>query len=557
MFGFFRKHRWILVVALSLTIISFLFWGANTLQMGGGGGGGGTKFGTVYGQKITQDDYLGAKREFYLFYLFHYRAWPDKAGMTEMDLNREIYIRLLLVKKAGQLGIHVSDEAAGKVANQLLRSLGRNGEAVTMESFESQVLKPETVNGQSLSVVDFENFAKHDITIQELVQTLGLSGALVTPQEASEIYSRENQERATQIIFFSASNYLADVKTTPEAATQFYTNYLAEYRLPERVQVGYVAFEASNFLAQSKAELAKTNLEDEVNAIYLNEGLKDFPDAKTPDEAKQKIRDILIFNHALKDAGTQANDFATAVFDMNPVKAENLGVVATKMGLRVKVAAPFDSQSAPPGISAPEDFAKAAFGLTADEPFAGPIVGTNAIYVIALDKRLPSEIPHFADIKDRVTQDFQMQQAIALARQAGTNAAIKLMVNIASGKDFNLVCVADALLPQKLPPFSLNTRELPELGTHAGLNQIKQTAFTTAIGHASNFQETGDGGFILYVQSQLPVDTAAMNANLPEFTAELRRSRENEAFQEWLNVEANRELTDTLFAREAAAKQQP
>jgi hypothetical protein len=48
-----------------------------------------------------------------------------------------------------------------------------------------------------------------------------------------------------------------------------------------------------------------------------------------------------------------------------------------------------------------------------------------------------------------------------------------------------------------------------------------------------------------------------LSANLPQFTAELRRSRENEAFQEWLNVEANHELTDTLFAREAAAARQP
>jgi hypothetical protein len=86
------------------------------------------------------------------------------------------------------------------------------------------------------------------------------------------------------------------------------------------------------------------------------------------------------------------------------------------------------------------------------------------------------------------------------------------------------------------------------------LNQLKQIAFTTQAGHASNFEETGDGGFVLFVQSQLPVDPTAMRADLPQFTAQLRRSRENEAFQEWLNAEANRELRDTPFAQRAMAK---
>jgi hypothetical protein len=340
------------------------------------------------------------------------------------------------------------------------------------------------------------------------------------------------------------------VKTTPEAVAQFYTNYLAAYRLPDRVQVSYVAFEAPDFLAQAKTELAKTNFEAQIDQIYFHEGAKDFPDAKTPDDAKNKIREILIHNRAMADAHAQADDFASTVFSMDPATPENLATVAKKMGLAVKISEPFDSQTGPQEFSAPEDFAKAAFGLTSDEPFAGPIIGTNAIYVIALDKQLPSEIPAFAAIKDRVTQDFEMQQAVALAREAGTNSAVKLLVNMAAGQNFKSACTAAGLSPQMLPPFSLDTRDLPELGAHAGLNQVKQAAFTTAIGHAGNFVETEDGGFILYVQSQLPVDVSAMNANLPQFITELRRSRESDAFQEWLNAEASRELGDTLFAKE-------
>jgi hypothetical protein len=43
----------------------------------------------------------------------------------------------------------------------------------------------------------------------------------------------------------------------------------------------------------------------------------------------------------------------------------------------------------------------------------------------------------------------------------------------------------------------------------------------------------------------MPVDQAAMNADLPQFTASLRRQRESEAFNQWLQAEANRQLRTT------------
>ena len=45
--------------------------------------------------------------------------------------------------------------------------------------------------------------------MQQLIQVLGLSGALVTPQEAGQLYDREHQEVSAQAVFFSASNFRA------------------------------------------------------------------------------------------------------------------------------------------------------------------------------------------------------------------------------------------------------------------------------------------------------------------------------------------------------------
>jgi SurA N-terminal domain len=547
MIGTIRKHsKWLWVIIITATIISFVFWGANTRTGGGGGRSASANFGAIYGKKITQQQYLDARNEFRLFYLFRYNNWPEKANVSETEMERETYIRLLLIGKAEDLGVYVGVDAAALAAAQSLRSLGREGQPMTPEIFAKQVLAQE-----NLTMADFQNFIRHDIAIQQLVQTLGQPGELVTPQEAAAAYVRERQNLSAQMVYFSASNYLSSVTVTPAGLGAFYTNYLAAYRLPDRVQLNYVEFGVSNYLAQAQAEWAKTNFEVQVDGIYLQYGTNAFPGTKTPEEAKAKIRETLVRNRALTDARDVANGFAAAVFKMEPARVENLAAVAKPQGLAVKTTAPFAVAAGPQEFIVQEGFDKVVAGLTADIPFANPVMGPNGVYVVALAKQIPSAIPPFDEIRARVTQDYQMQQAVALAREAGTNFGYRLTVSMAAGKSFATACADAKLEPQTLPPFSLSTTELPQLGGQVDLNQFLRFAANIPVGHASSFVDTADGGFILFVASQLPVDPLVMRADLPQFTAQLRRARENEAFQEWLNIEANRELRDMPFAKRA------
>jgi len=74
--------------------------------------------------------------------------------------------------------------------------------------------------------------------------------------------------------------------------------------------------------------------------------------------------------------------------------------------------------------------------------------------------------------------------------------------------------------------------------------------FTTPVGKTGGFEATRDGGFIAYVQSRLPVDQAKMNSDLPQYLAGFRRQRQNEAFSQWVNLEANRQLRNTPIFRQ-------
>ncbi|HZI31590.1 MAG TPA: hypothetical protein VFF11_04570, partial [Candidatus Binatia bacterium] len=515
-----------------------------------GGGSSDNPYGVIYGRPVKPMEFAQAQNEFKIFYWLHYNQWPDKAGFSSDDMDRETYVRLLLQRKAEKLDIRISQEALVTAAADFLHSVGRNGQAMPMQEFVERNLAPE-----GLTVADLQNFLHDELVVQQLIQTLGLSGALVTPQEAGLLYDREHQEVSAQAVFFSASNYLAQATVTPAAIGQFYTNNMAAYRVPDRVQVNYVAFEASNYLAGAKAELEKTNFAEIVDSIYNQYGATEFADAKTPEEAKTKIRGLLIHNRALADAHQAANAFATALFAMEPVQPENFSTLVKQQKLSPHTTAPFDAMSGPEDFDAPATFAKAAFQLSADVPFGGPIVGPEAVYVIALANKLPSTIPPLEQIHARVVKDLQAQEAVSLAQHAGTNFYFSLVVQMAADKTFAQAAVAAKQTPLVLPAFSLSTSALPELDDHATIGQIKQAAFTTKPGHISNFVPTEDGGFVLFVQELLPMDEAKKKADMPQFISQVRRARQNEAFNIWLQAEANRELQDTPFyKKETAAK---
>jgi hypothetical protein len=463
-------------------------------------------------------------------------------------MERETYVRLMLTQKAKDLGVSVSEDAVVVAANEFLLSLGRNGQPVPLEEVNKRILEPE-----GLTLTDLQNFLRSDLVIQQLVQTLGLSGSFVTPQEAGLLYDREHQEVAAQAVFFSVSNYLAQVAITPAAVADFYQKNQAGYREPDRVQVNYVAFEVTNYFSAAEQKIGRTNLDAQVETVFRQHGMEAVPGAKTTEEAKLKIRQALLQQEAAVETRQQANEFASELFAQEPVKADNLTTFAKTKKVTLHSTKPFDANSGPEEITA-SAFTKEAFKLNAEMPFAGPVAVPSAnapetYYVIGLAAQLPSAIPPLEQIRARVTLDFEFYEAALLVQRAGTNFFATATGQMAAGKTFAQAAAAAGLAPTVLSPFSLSSSDVPEAGERAEIGQLKRAAFTTAPGHVANFLQTQDGGFVLFVQSLQPVDQAKKTADQAQFLNQVRRGRQNEAFNLWLESEANRELRSTpVFA---------
>lgn len=552
MIGSIRKHsKWLWLVIASLTIVSFVyFMGQGPMKNGGGSSGGNANFGTVYGQPVTAQDYEAARGSFFIFYWLRTGQWPDKAGFAGDDLEREIYIRILVMKKAAQLDVQINEATLATAAGNFLQQFSRGNQPMPVARFVQQYLYP-----QKLGVGDLQNFLRYELTTRQLMQTLGLPGALVTPQEAGLIYDRTHQDFSTEAVVFAASNYVSQVAMTPAALGQFYSNNMAAYRVPERVQVSYVEFPLSNYLAAAEQKIGKTNLDAQVEANYRRVGLEGVPGATNAAQAKDKIRESLLMQGAIVAVREAANDFATTLFAMTPANPDNLAVVAKQKGVAVHTTAPFRQDTGPTEFMAPPDFVRAAFQLTAEEPFGGPLAGQDGIYILAMGPRLPSYIPGLSDIQALVTQDFQEQQSVMLAQRAGADFQKTVAMQVAAGTSFDRAAVAAGHAPAAVPPFSYSTQDLPEFGGRALLDGLKRAADATPAGHVSSFVPGQEGGFVLFVKGVLPVDQAKKKEELPRFTAQYQAERQNEAFRLWQFSEANRELLNIPALKKQMASQ--
>src|SRR5438552_10403507 len=127
MFGTIRKHQtWLWAIIITLTIISFVYLFSPYQKMSNAGRGP-DNYGSVNGERVSEEDFANTRREVDLRYFFMSGGnWPDEnAKNMGFDPLRETYYRLLLIQKEDQLGIHISSEMVAQVAREMVRPLER------------------------------------------------------------------------------------------------------------------------------------------------------------------------------------------------------------------------------------------------------------------------------------------------------------------------------------------------------------------------------------------------------------------------------------------------
>lgn len=547
MFGTIRKHStglWLfIIVVISLSMVVFF---SGDVHLGGGSSAVGD-YGSINGKPITHAEYVDALNEVRISQFLSSRQWPGSDEASRTRLENETISRVFLVQRMKEMGVKASDKAVGLMVQEQLGD-------IPYGTFEAQFLQP-----QGLRAADYERFVRNQAGLRHLFFVAGVSGNLVLPSEAETLWRKENQEIATQLAVFWASNYLDKVVITNGAIGSFYTNRMGFYRLPERQTLSYVEFSASNYFGDADKRLGQlTNLNEIVSEYYFRgrNGTNSWTDDKgnvLPEPAaREKIKEEIRLSEAVLAARRAAAEFGNALMSHpEPNQVATLEKLAATKNLPVKMTKPFDRVSgleefdedviAQATEDSPEETVRGlirqkAFGLTDERPVLfNPIPGKRAVYLIARKGKVPSELQPLESIKDKVTTDYKNFLAVTKAREAGQAFHIVLTNALNTKKPFAEICVAEKVKAIDLPPFSAGTRSLTNIDQRISLRQL-QNALDLEVGKATPFlsaQPATEGGFIVYVKSRPAIDEARMKDELPRFVNQLRNFRQNDAFQQW------------------------
>jgi hypothetical protein len=557
------------MVIIVATIVSFVYMLSPSQKYGRGSSGSSSgpdvDYGAVNGEAVTADQFAAAQREGLLFFRLHYGQWPASEEQKKAA-DRWAEQRLLLDAELQKYNINITPEGAARYTKQLLGL--RPDQAIPQDKFLDFIVNELQRKG-GLTLDDFNRFVVHQAGQEYLVALFGMTGKLITSDEAEFFYRRENTPMVTERVSFLATNFYAATAPNTPQLRDFYDKHQADYRVPDRIQVNYIAFWASNYVAQADKILG-TNIDDRADQVYHQSGADSFKDAagkqlSQEDAMSQIKRDIRLYTaltEARKEANAFLNDLSANHDDQHPFTTQDLFQLAKAKELTVKTTEPFDETDGAKEFNVPIKSQRVLFSLRADDPddkersllyAPSPILGdTNAVYVVGLQNRIPSQLQSLAQVHDAVVRDYRAEKSMELARRAGETFATNVLAGLAQGQSFDAVCADENATPETLPPYTLNTPSIPAITNRADFTQVQETAFNLLTGQPSRFMPTDDGGYVIYVKQRLAVDEAKLKEELPAYLTKMREQRQVAAFEEWFSREMQLHLVPAATMRNPA-----
>ncbi len=249
MFDAVRNNKRIVQIFLGLIALPFAFWGVDSYVRSSGAG---SDLASVGDTKITIQQFEQAlrDRQDQMRQSMGDSFKPELMNSPEIRLgvlNSLIDQRLLLLE-AGKNRLVTSDDALRDFLSSV-PSLQEDGK-FSMSRYEN------VLRAQGMSQPQFEARVRQDLTLQQLVGTVG-SSAFVSLTQAEAMLRLQSEERQFSEFKISSGQFANKVKIDESAIQKFYDENKNRFEVPERVKAEYVVLSLDALLTQVKVSDAE------------------------------------------------------------------------------------------------------------------------------------------------------------------------------------------------------------------------------------------------------------------------------------------------------------
>jgi peptidyl-prolyl cis-trans isomerase D len=351
----------------------------------------------------------------------------------------QMVIDQLLIQQAGKMGVEVSDGEVLKTF-QSIPWLYPEGNFVGADHAAELVAEN---TGKSLA--QFESMLR-DSLLEEKVRSIVTDGVQVTPAEVLTQFRHRNTKAKIDYVLVDPSQFIKDVKVTPEALEAFFKKDPAHYKLPEQRQVRYVVIDPDQVRAQVKVSEAELR---EAYAQHLS-------DYRVPDRVK--VAHIL-FKTTGKTPAEVATIEKTAADVLNQVRAGgDFGDLAKKFSEDTSAQAGGELGWLVHGQTV-ANFDSTAFSLKPGE-VSGLVKTEYGIHIIKVEDKQVAHLQTFDEVKNSISADLEKQRVADAQERLASSLGIQLKAN---PQQFEDIVRKAGLIPLQTPLFKYN-QPVPDLG---------------------------------------------------------------------------------------------
>jgi len=360
----------------------------------------------------------------------------------------QMVIKQILAQQAAKMGVEVSDEELVKVFRQDFPPLFPDGNFVGAERAAAMI-----ADNTGKTLPQFENMLR-DSLLEEKMRGIVTDAVQVTPAEVLAQFRHRNNKTKIDSVVFDPSQYLKDVKVTPEGLEAFFKKDPSHYKLPEQRQVRYVMIDPDQVRAQVK--VTETELRD-----YYTQHLSDY---RVPDRVK--VAHIL-FKTTGKTPAEAATLEKTAADVLNQLRAgADFGELAKKYSEDSTAQAGGELGWIIHGQTV-ANFDSTAFSLKPGE-MSGLVKTEYGIHIIKLEDKQVAHLQTFDEVKNTIFADLEKQRVADLQERLTSSLGAQLKAN---PQQFEDIARKAGLTPRETPLFKYN-QPVPDLGKSDALENL-------------------------------------------------------------------------------------
>lgn len=487
---------------------------------------------TIGGKPVNPAEFQQAKNAIIAQHVISTgRQAPRTIDFNE-QLTRDAVVRMLLLRKAGELGIRVSDEELVRQIRSQPFLLNEN------KQFDPELYRQVLIvlNNYGVTESQFEQIIREQIILMRL-RNLVTRAVRVTPTELQLAYAPFHEKTFVDYVEFDVADHQQPLEVTEQDARAFFEQNQELFRAPAQTKVRYVHFKTS------EARDAVTLSDGEIAEYYERNKSKYIDEQKQPrplDSVRDEIQKELRALRAERLIGDRATEFTVRLVPEPGAARPDFAKVAEEFAVTVHETGFFSLRDAVAGIEAGPQFHQTAFTLGPDAPFSDPVRGEDGYYVLEYLDSKPSTIPQFEEVRQQVIERLKHRRAVEATVKRGRQTLSRLKEAMAAGKSFPDACAELGLKVNSPPAFTLaeDTPALP------AASNVKELALGMATNTVSEFVPTPTGGLFFHLKRREPFDPEQFAQSRADFEQQILQRNRQALFQDWISSILRKENVD-------------